>query len=68
MKKSKKVSLVGGDCVACGSCMKACPKDAIAVLHGIKAFTDVSKCIGCALCSEVCPANVISMVERGSEA
>ena len=48
-------------CVACGSCAKVCPKDAISLPEGIFAFVDTSKCVGCGLCAKECPATVITV-------
>ena len=56
-------------CVACGSCMKVCPKGAVTVPKGITANVDPDKCIGCGLCAKACPASVIHIekIERREE-
>ena len=48
-------------CVACGSCVKACPKGAIAVWKGLFARVDREKCVGCGLCARACPADIITV-------
>ena len=52
-------------CVACGVCMKACPRSAISIYRGCYAVVDAEKCVGCGLCSKACPAGCISIKERG---
>lgn len=51
-------------CVACGACMKVCPKDAISVWKGCYAKADPALCIGCGRCSKTCPADCIELKER----
>ena len=51
-------------CVACGVCMKACPKGAISIHRGCYAVVDEAKCIGCGLCAKACPAGCIALRER----
>lgn len=46
-------------CVACGTCVKVCPREAITIFHGCYAEVDLEKCIGCGLCEKACPAGVI---------
>lgn len=50
-------------CVACGCCVKVCPKAAIQITKGIMARVDAEKCIGCGKCARECPASVISIGE-----
>ena len=52
-------------CVACGSCVKVCPRGAIFVYKGCYADVDVEKCVGCGLCAKTCPASCIEVKERG---
>ena len=60
--KRKKIAVVNKvDCVACGVCMKKCPKAAITVYRGIYALVDEAACIGCGKCSKHCPADAIRM-------
>ena len=51
-------------CVACGVCMKTCPRGAICVYRGCYAAVEESKCVGCGLCAKACPAGCIGMKER----
>lgn len=45
-------------CTACGSCMEACPSEAIAEGEPIY-IIDADACIDCAVCVEACPAEAI---------
>lgn len=49
-------------CVACGTCVKVCPRQAISVPDGISAVVNPDRCIGCGLCARECPASVIRVV------
>ena len=61
-KKMKRFASVDESlCVACGCCIKVCPKEAISVPKGIYAVVDVEKCVGCGLCTKECPASVIEI-------
>lgn len=51
-------------CVACGACMKACPRGAISVWRGCHAVVEEAKCVGCGLCGKTCPAGCIELTER----
>lgn len=53
-------------CVACGSCVKVCPKGAISVWRGVTATVETSRCIGCGKCARECPAGAIRLMERES--
>jgi Pyruvate/2-oxoacid:ferredoxin oxidoreductase delta subunit len=48
-------------CVACGCCVKVCPRSAIEVYKGMVAKIDPEKCIGCGKCAKECPAAAIVM-------
>ena len=52
-------------CVACGVCLKSCPKGAIEIYRGCHAVVDDAKCVGCGLCGKVCPAGCIVVREGG---
>ena len=54
-------------CVACGSCIKVCKKEAIQVPYGVSAIVDLEKCVGCGLCAKACPASVIEIMVRQEE-
>ena len=51
-------------CVACGACMKVCPRGAIVVWKGTYSVVDDALCIGCGLCAKECPASVIRIEAR----
>ena len=68
MARSKRLAQVGRECVACGTCVKVCPRTAIRVASGVTARVDGALCVGCGRCAKVCPADVIDMVERGAGA
>ncbi len=68
MALSKRLARVGRECVACGTCVKVCPRTAIRVASGVTARVDGALCVGCGRCAKVCPADVIDMVERGAGA
>ena len=69
IQKRKRLATVDNNqCVACGSCMKVCPRDAITVPNGIYAVVDVVKCIGCGLCAKTCPASIIRIITLEPEA
>lgn len=59
----KKSIILQSKCVACGCCLKVCPKEAISIPNGIYAIVDNKKCIGCGLCERACPASIIRMGE-----
>ena len=48
-------------CMGYGSCVKACPFDAIHVVDGI-AVVDKNKCKACGKCVAACPKNLIEIV------
>lgn len=49
------------DCVACGCCMKVCPRNAIIIPNGIHAVIDRERCVGCGICTKECPASIITL-------
>ena len=54
-------------CVACGVCLKACPKGAISIHRGCFAQVEAAGCVGCGLCAKACPAGCIVVTERGEK-
>ena len=48
-------------CMGYGSCVKACPFDAIHVVNGI-AVVDKGKCKACGKCVAVCPRHLIEII------
>lgn len=63
IQKKKKAFVNAEDCVACGCCVKVCPKNAIEIWHGIMARINKEQCIGCGKCVKECPASVIQLQE-----
>lgn len=54
-------------CVACGACVKECPRSAISVYRGCYASVQKEQCVGCGKCAKICPTGCITIRERGSE-
>lgn len=63
-KLKKKAYVVKDKCVACGTCVKVCPRGAIKIIEGVFAEVDENKCIGCTICAKECPASIIEMVAK----
>ena len=63
IRKKRKAFVDAGTCVACGCCVKVCPRAAIQVWKGIMAKVDGERCIGCGKCARECPASVIAIRE-----
>lgn len=63
VRKTRKAYVDIDLCVACGCCIKVCPRDAISVPHEIYAVVDMDKCIVCRKCAKECPATVITIQE-----
>ena len=62
----KKLAIVKKNvCVACGVCVKTCPRGAISIYKGCYAQVEDEKCVGCGLCAKACPAGCIAVTERG---
>ena len=49
------------ECVACGCCIKVCPRNALTIPNGIFAKIDKSLCVGCGKCAKECPAGIITL-------
>lgn len=62
MEKNKISSIMPKDCCGCGSCINACPKEALTYGQDDYGFAipiiDNDKCIDCGKCVNVCPAIV----------
>ena len=62
-RKKRKAQVAQSDCVACGCCVKVCPKGAMKVYKGLYAQVEEALCIGCGRCAAECPAAIIELVE-----
>ena len=62
MQKVKKFAAIGADCVACGCCVKVCPREAIHIHFGVIAVVDGEKCVGCGRCAAEWPAGIIAVM------
>jgi len=51
--------IIKSNCTACGTCKKACPRDAIVIKKF--AMIDKKKCIRCYCCHEMCQYNAIEL-------
>lgn len=51
-------------CVACGACVKECPRGAIHIWRGCYALVEGDLCVGCGKCQKICPADTIEMKQR----
>lgn len=63
IRKKRKAVVNQSDCVACGCCVKVCPKGAIRIWKGIMAEVAMETCVGCGKCVKECPASVIEIQE-----
>lgn len=61
-KKNAKVNT--SRCVACGACIKDCPRGAIEIIKGCYASVNTKQCVGCGICQQICPAGSIDLVEQ----
>lgn len=57
----KKAFIEQKECVACGTCLTVCPRQAVHIEHGCYAVVDPVRCVGCGLCSKACPASVVEI-------
>lgn len=48
-------------CLGLGSCVKACPENAIRLVDGV-AVVNRKKCVGCGLCAKACPKGLIELI------
>ena len=53
-------------CLGYGTCVKACPFDAIHIVNGV-AKVDNQKCKACGKCVAVCPKNLISLIPKSAK-
>ena len=62
-KKRRKAWVEEPLCVACGCCVKVCPKGAIQIYKGSFAQVAEELCVGCGKCVKECPASVVQLRE-----
>ena len=54
-------------CLGLGSCVRACPFDAIAMGRNGLPVVDEKQCTGCGLCARACPRGIIKMLPQGDQ-
>ena len=59
------VKVISGECIGCGTCIDACPFDAIDMIDDKAVIND--KCTACGTCIEVCPTEAIIREEEEKE-
>lgn len=57
---SRYVARATGECIQCGSCVKACPMETIKIRAG-KLIIFTNNCIGCGVCASKCPKGAITL-------
>jgi len=60
--KSMPAKVDAGECTACGTCVDACPVEAISMADDV-AKIDAAECTDCGSCVDECPVEAISMDE-----
>ncbi len=63
VKMKKRAFVESDNCVACGCCIKVCPRSAITIFKGFVARVNFDTCIGCGKCAKECPASTIKILE-----
>ena len=58
------ISIKRENCVACGTCIKECPRNAVSVYKGCYAVVDLQLCVGCGKCAKMCPTGCMETAER----
>ena len=51
--------VISDECISCGSCVDACPSEAISEGDG-KYVIDADACVDCGACVDECPTGAIS--------
>lgn len=51
-------------CDGCGTCVEACPSEAISIGDDEKAKVNAEECVDCESCVDECPNQAISMSEE----
>ena len=63
IRTKRKAFIESDNCVACGCCVKVCPKSAITIFKGFVAKVNWDTCVGCGKCVKECPASIIKIQE-----
>ena len=53
-------------CLGLGTCVQACPYDAIEIVNGV-ALVHADKCVGCKKCVAACPRHIIELIPRNAD-
>ena len=64
MKSKNYVKVDKNRCVACGACVKECPRNAIEIWKGCYAKSSEDICVGCGKCALICPPGSIEVLQR----
>lgn len=67
LKKRRQAAVDSNVCVACGACIKVCPKAAISIWKGCFAEVNGEACVGCGKCAKTCPASCITIEKGGAD-
>ncbi len=54
------VNINAGDCVGCGTCVDACPEEALKLEDEV-AVVDADACVDCGTCVDECPNECMEM-------
>ena len=65
--RGAEVALRESRCIACGTCLEACPEGAITAVDG-RILTDLALCVRCGSCTRVCPAEAREILGREASA
>ena len=60
MPQNMAVTIDEEKCTGCGSCVSACPVEALKLVNG-KAVVDPEVCIDCGTCVDECPVEAIEL-------
>lgn len=64
MKSKKNAQVNRAECVACGACIRECPRTAIEIRMGSYAMVRPDVCVGCGKCASTCPTGSIEIFAR----
>jgi ferredoxin len=55
------ITIDGGACTGCGTCLDTCPLGLIDLPDTVAAINDADSCIECGACVDSCPFEAISL-------